>query len=94
MSQVLSTVGNETSATLAGIASCAEAPQLVRRINGGDGGIRTLDTRYQVWLLSRELVSATHPRLRMTHIGCEGRAIATTFAPFKEEIGPFAIPSK
>ncbi len=32
---------------------------------GGDGGIRTLDTRYQVWLLSRELVSATHPRLRI-----------------------------
>ena len=31
---------------------------------GGDGGIRTLDTRYQVWFLSRELVSATHPRLR------------------------------
>ena len=35
-------------------------------IGGGDGGIRTLDTRYQVWLLSRELVSATHPRLRMS----------------------------
>ena len=40
-------------------------------IGGGDGGIRTLDTRYQVWLLSRELVSATHPRLRMSH----GRAL-------------------
>ena len=37
------------------------------RGGGGDGGIRTLDTRYQVWLLSRELVSATHPRLRMSH---------------------------
>ena len=32
---------------------------------GGDGGIRTLDTRYQVWFLSRELVSATYPRLRI-----------------------------
>ena len=32
--------------------------------NGGEGGIRTLDTRNYVWLLSRELVSATHPPLR------------------------------
>ena len=31
---------------------------------GGDGGIRTLETGYPVWFLSRELVSATHPRLR------------------------------
>ena len=31
---------------------------------GGDGGIRTLDTPIEVWFLSRELVSAPHPRLR------------------------------
>ena len=31
--------------------------------NGGEGGIRTLDTRICVWFLSRELVSATHPPL-------------------------------
>ena len=36
------------------------------RQGGGDGGIRTLDTAVAVWLLSRELVSAAHPRLRIT----------------------------
>ena len=56
-----------------------------KKQNGGDGGIRTLDTRYQVWLLSRELVSATHPRLRIATLGCEGRAIATGWVAIKGE---------
>ena len=38
-------------------------PSLPTNDNGGEGGIRTLDTRICVWFLSRELVSATHPPL-------------------------------
>lgn len=32
---------------------------------GGDGGIRTREGAFAPWLLSRELVSATHPRLHL-----------------------------
>ncbi len=38
--------------------------RVITKGGGGDGGIRTLDTPIEVWFLSRELVSATHPRLR------------------------------
>ena len=58
------------------------------KAGGGDGGIRTLDTRYQVWLLSRELVSATHPRLRIARRASgagEGRAIDRVVGAIKSE---------